>query len=352
MGVLLSLLKGTAGGADDYPCHVPIDLLAARPCESEQATYDAVTALLAPAQEHLCALQSYAGCGEAIRAAISTPSRDTEEAAWNAVSPAVLTLKAFYEFALQLEAAVPSLLTFFCADAAAHPSAPGSDAPAIAAALERNAATAKRLADVLWFISRFDELKMGNPNIQNDFSYYRRTLSRMRMASAAGQPAAGAPGGATCPVVVVQDELANRMSLFYAHATPMTKAVIDSVNRLAQTPGSKVSNDEITDVLSLIGGVCYHAAQDPAPAAGDVSFTMNTSPGEYFLRVIVVCMIMYDHISPVGVFNKGGKINVRASVRVIQGADNAQNLMNTLRYTTIHLNDETTPKSIKTLLAA
>lgn len=31
---------------------------------------------------------------------------------------------------------------------------------------------------------KFDDLKMNNPAIQNDFSYYRRTLSKMKMNNA------------------------------------------------------------------------------------------------------------------------------------------------------------------------
>ena len=36
--------------------------------------------------------------------------------------------------------------------------------------------------------------QMTNPAIQNDFSYYRRTLSRMRMAGGVGQLVRGSSG--------------------------------------------------------------------------------------------------------------------------------------------------------------
>lgn len=47
--------------------------------------------------------------------------------------------------------------------------------------LEKNQALAKQCAEILSFVLKFDELKMNNPAIQNDFSYYRRTLSRLKM---------------------------------------------------------------------------------------------------------------------------------------------------------------------------
>jgi len=55
---------------------------------------------------------------------------------------------------------------------------------------------------------------MTNPAIQNDFSYYRRTLSRNK--------------GNQSDKVPVQDELANKMSLFYAYSTPMLKIITDA----------------------------------------------------------------------------------------------------------------------------
>jgi hypothetical protein len=45
-------------------------------------------------------------------------------------------------------------------------------------------ALAKQFAEILQFVLRFDDLKMNNPAIQNDFSYYRRTLNRMKMNNA------------------------------------------------------------------------------------------------------------------------------------------------------------------------
>ncbi len=44
--------------------------------------------------------------------------------------------------------------------------------------LEARQALAKQLAHILDFVLRFDELKMKAPAMQNDFSFYRRTMSR------------------------------------------------------------------------------------------------------------------------------------------------------------------------------
>ena len=68
---------------------------------------------------------------------------------------------------------------------------------------------------------------MNNPDIQNDFSYFRRTMSRrnMNMASVGVDYDEG-----RC----VSTELANEMSLFYAEATPMLKTLTAATSAFVQ----------------------------------------------------------------------------------------------------------------------
>ncbi|KAI9106085.1 hypothetical protein DFS34DRAFT_45315 [Phlyctochytrium arcticum] len=315
MGALLSLIRGGVP-SDEEPLDIPVDLEGAKPTADEAEIYRYITAIMQPSPGYLDALRAYVGCQEEIRKAISSPSRETEEAAWSAVCPAVLKLREYYEFALKLEEAFPRLWLFLC----------NGD---VLGQLEVRQASAKQFADVLHFVSLFDELKMGNPNIQNDFSYYRRTLSRMRMSNSQQN-------------VVVPDELANRMSLFYAHATPMTKSLVDATMKLVKE--ESVSPDSVTTILAIISGICYNAVSKERAQGAMI---------HYCLRVLTVSIILYDHVDPEGAFGKGSKVNIRASVRLIQtaGGSGSNNLLNALRYTTLHLNDESTPKAIKLMLA-
>ncbi len=88
---------------------------------------------------------------------------------------------------------------------------------------------------------------------------------------------------------------------------------------------------------------------------------------EYCLRVMVLSIIMYDQINGDGVFIKTSPMKVRQKqdnhtilmaqvlpclkVIKIYGGPNVISLLNSLRYGTIHFNEETTPKSIKTFIA-
>ena len=83
---------------------------------------------------------------------------------------------------------------------------------------------------------------MVNPAIQNDFSYYRRTLNRLKLSKKDLN-------------ISIRDELANRMSLFFAYPTPMMNVINETtVKFLLQ--GEGVPRDNVTDALSVMANVC------------------------------------------------------------------------------------------------
>lgn len=130
---------------------------------------------------------------------------------------------------------------------------------------------------------------MTNPAIQNDFSYYRRTISRNRINNlqVRGQrrsprtppsPGGGLPWGGSQdrgwlgvgvghpngphhppPLQLdaeseVNNEMANRMSLFYAEATPMLKTLSNATTKF------------VSEVREAGGGGTLRAGGSPPPA--------------------------------------------------------------------------------------
>lgn len=65
---------------------------------------------------------------------------------------------------------------------------------------------------------------MTTPAIQNDFSYYRRTVMRGKLESNNGTD----PGEDD---VTIDHQLANKMSLFYANSTPMLKILSEATSK-------------------------------------------------------------------------------------------------------------------------
>ncbi|MBN3294403.1 FA49A protein, partial [Polypterus senegalus] len=150
----------------------------AQPTECEKGVWNQVNAVLQDSENVLTGLQAYKGAVQEIREAIQNPNDiHLQEQAWNAVCPLVIKLKRFYEFSLRLEKALQSLLESLTCP----PYTPTQH-------LEKEQALAKQFAEILHFTLRFDELKL---DIEHE----------------------------------VNNEMANRMSLFYAEATPMLKTL-------------------------------------------------------------------------------------------------------------------------------
>lgn len=322
--------------------HVPkvnlfVDFEKAQPTETEQKVYDKVAVILERAPNIISDLQSYQGAGEQIREAISKPSsEDYQEKAWSAVCPLVMQLKTFYEFCTELETALTSILTVLCS----------ADMTAMAH-LETHQALTKQLAEILDFSLKFDDLKMNNPSIQNDFSYYRRTMSRKRLESS-DLRSAGASSSSLDGEVEMRDDVANRMSLFYAHPTPLLNALSTATKKFVEMHVD-LPLENTTDCLSMMACVCRVMTENPAYH----SRFENEETLYFCLRVMVGVIILYDHVHPVGAFAKNAPIDIHKSVKVLKDhSKKTDGLLNALRFNTKHFNDEQTPKSTKTLLSS
>ncbi|TWW65380.1 Protein FAM49A [Takifugu flavidus] len=202
--------------------------------------------------------------------------------------------------------------------------------------LEREQALAKQFAEILHFTLSFDELKMTNPAIQNDFSYYRRTISRNRLNNQQLEAENE-----------VNNEMANRMSLFYAEATPMLKTLSNATTKFV-SENKTLPIEDTTDCLSTMACVCRVMLETPEYRC---RFT-NTDTMLFCMRVMVGVIILYDHVHPVGAFAKTSKIDMKGCIKVLkeQPSNSVEGLLNALRYTTRHLNDDSTSKQIRALL--
>uniref|UniRef100_A0AAQ5ZWC6 CYRIA/CYRIB Rac1 binding domain-containing protein n=1 Tax=Amphiprion ocellaris TaxID=80972 RepID=A0AAQ5ZWC6_AMPOC len=320
-----NLIKVLTRDIDNNGGNFFLDFENAQPSQSETEVWEKVNQVLMEARVILDDLQAYRGAGEEIRQAIQSPGVEgVQEKAWSAVVPLVAKLKTFYEFSQKLESSLQCLLDVLTSSS----STPTQH-------LEQKQALARQFAHILHFTLRFDELKMTNPAIQNDFSYYRRTISRMRINNLSAN--AGNE---------VNNELANRMSLFYASATPMLKTLSDATSKfVSDNPDLPIENT--TDCLSTMASVCKVMLETEYRSRFASEETVL-----FCLRVMVGVIILYDHVHPAGAFVKTSNIDMKGCIRVLkeQPPSSVEGLLNALRYTTKHLNDETTSKQIKNML--
>jgi len=188
-------------------------------------------------------------------------------------------------------------------------------------------AITKQLAMIFDFVFHFDEAKMINPAIQNDFSYYRRVLGRMKDKK---------------QKMKVDEELANKMSFFFAYPTPMMKVMIDSTGNLNKTDSQKLIGG-----LSTIANLCLANITHHTPASAGSEHIL-------LLCCMTGCIILVDHLrDPEGAFDKKSPVMIKDCIMLLKNGTSTSTdfLLNSLRFTTLHLNDDVTMPAIKKLLS-
>ncbi|CAL1544339.1 unnamed protein product [Lymnaea stagnalis] len=327
MGNLLRILLN-ADPSSKHSENIFVDFENVQPTEAEQRVWKLVKSVLDSAQEVLMELQRYTGATEEIRMAISNPKiEDLQDRAWQSVTPLVSKLKMFFEFSLKLEQVIPVLLGELC-----------SEDLTPREHLEQQQALFKQFAEILDFVLKFDDLKMTTPAIQNDFSYYRRTLNRRKLANE-DEIQDGEEH--------VSNELANRMSLFYAQATPMLKSLSDVTAKFV-SQHKDLPVEQTTDCLSMMANICRVMIDNP-----EYKQRIKEDTRLFCLRVMVGVIILYDHVHPVGAFAKTSGIEMKGSIKLLKDQERSkvESLLNALRYTTKHLQDVATSKNLKAMLA-
>jgi len=263
----------------------------------------------------LHSFESYQGSGELIRNAISSPSPETEQAAWTEVRVGVSQLRDFFDVSALLERNLPHVYAALCV----------GDADS---ALVSHQALTKVLCEMLDFSARFDDMKMVNPAVQNDLAYYRRVLSRLKRERKAADGE-------------IKDETVDRMSLFYAHASPMTRVVIDTTSSFLDSDAS-ASAGQINKVLSRLAETCRGMVGDNKIVNADVQ--------QMCLRSMTMCLVILDHTYNGGIFSKKSPVDVVSCIKLLQSQQNTDGMMNALRFMTTHLREPNALPFIKKTL--
>ena len=145
----------------------------------------------------------------------------------------------------------------------------------------------------------------------------------------------------------VINELPNRMSLFYAEATPMLKTLSEASKKFV-SENKNLSIENNTDCLSPMSSICRVMLGPPEYRN---RFT-DEATVSFCLRVMVGVIVLYDYIHPGGAFAKTSKVDMKGRFKVPkdQSSNRVEGLLSAPRYTTKHLSDETTSMEIRSLL--
>jgi len=308
MGALLSLFKPEVV----HPINFFLDFSNYQDPQGgdELDVYNAVKNIMDRSDEMLELLTNYTGCDALIKKAINTPgNKEIEEECWDSLLPAVDSLRIMFDHATNISDVAPRLFQPLCQE--------GS--------MQTQTALAKLLCDLFNFILSFDDKKMMNPHIQNDFSFFRRSMGKLKAANRNKIP----------------EDVANKMSLFYAYPTPM----MNMLTTLVSSQDFAVSKDEVIQGLSLYANVCLDMVEKRK--FDDASLNM------FCLRAMTAAIVLIDHISDLGVFYRKSPVNIKNAILTLRDKQDelgTGGLLNVLKYSTKHLNDAETPSTIKNLL--
>jgi len=271
-------------------------------------------------------ISNYKGCENFIRDALSNPGNvEMEDTAFDAVSDVVEVLEKFYAFSLQIEVMWPNMVTAICTESPLE-------------AIGNQPAIIKQVAELFKFVFLFDNEKIMHPSIQNDFAYYRRVFHRMKNRKTKKNKKKKG-----------DEELANKMSFFFAYPTPLMKVLIDSTSKMKENPF-------LVSGLSTLADACTKTlidllAMDNFKEDIDNGFDHNAM---LLLCTMTGCIILVDHFEPNGVFHSKSTVQIRHAVDTLVTYSTEYIakafLINSLRFTTLHLNDEQTIGPVKRAL--
>lgn len=239
-------------------------------------------------------LKNYNGCANVIRKALADSKNiELQKTSFESVSPNILDISTFYHLSVDIVKAIGELTSRLVHGRVE--------------VFEQHAAIAKCLGDVLLFSFEFDQLKMLKPEIQNDFSFYRRALGT-KVLENVPKP--------------VSPDVAQVISMWIAQNLPMTNAIVN----IDTVPLAALSN--------LCCGMIQRQTAGP-----------NLS---HILRVMVASIIVFDRVNEFGAFHPASLVKMRKVVAAISkfGGEDRALLVNSLKFSTIHYKDETTPESI------
>lgn len=284
--------------------------------DEEKELNSEICGVLEKAKTLLEIIRNYKGSEELIRAAISTPSKQTEGAAWDGLLPGVANLKSFFTYSDELAAVSTKIVACLAKAPMGETGYP-----------ELSEYMAKQFCDVVSFAFEFDAIKMSNPSIQNDLSFYKR---RIYVMGDVGE-------------LAVDNELAARLSQFFAVATPMLTALCNSIQVLVNK-----SEYKLEKTLETMIEVTLRMLEN---AETESKFESPDDMIQYIMRVMTGLIIIYDHVNKAGAFHKKSMVDIKAAITVLKKKDDTSPLLLALKFSSKHFGDETTPAKITQMLA-
>jgi len=179
------------------------------------------------------------------------------------------------------------------------------------------------LAEIFNFISQFDQIRLGKPDIPNDFAFYRRLLPKFPKH----------------PNITVKEDLVADMAMFIADHSPMINAILRSIKTLVEQ-----YRNGFRDLMGTLANSCLRSLTGRSP-------TSSSESKIFIARTMVIGIVIYDQVES-HVFARDSPIKTRECIVALKAQLNETEylpLLRAIRYSTISY--PTAPDQIQDLLS-
>jgi len=332
---------------ETIPNDVFVDFENAQPLPDEAELYNEIEELTKSADNLLKDLEAYTGSGAAIKKAFENATVENEMYAWKCVAPRALKLKECFDMSHKLASVGPKFFTKICTQS--------QSTGGVVELLEVHQALVKQFAKVVDYVMFLDNLKMSKPEINNDFSFFRRLRTKMTKIDITPEVATDNPDNNQFvfddKVSQQANDLASEMKLInimtemFAKPTPFLSTFTQALSKFVKD-SEQIVAERTPQMLGTMATVCQKMLDNQELR----SKMKNITTEPFIVRVVVGLVILYDHVDPKGVFVKSSKVDVKGIVKLICEFPDCDKLLDAIRYTTVHLNDECTPKDVKKIV--
>jgi len=263
--------------------------------------------------EMLNKLYSYNDASQEIRNALVNHTDEILENTWNAVFPNIEFIEKLYDFSVQLSNQVIFCLSYLADQKISRSINSINESPSIVIVLIKCLDLALNL----------DTIKGQLPKMNGDLAYFRRVAARR-------------------PDFSIIDELylkSTQISLFYGNGSPILANI---VTLFKKTFGRNPEKKEM--VLKVIGETITVCASNVK------NHCLSQSSNIICLRGLTTGLLLYDILGQFGAFHQNVSFQVIESLNVLFSHQPFPNeLINTIKYCSKHLNDQRTIPCIKEL---
>jgi len=171
---------------------------------------------------------------------------------------------------------------------------------------------------------KIDQKKMMTPGLQNDFSFYRRSVGKF-------------PSEAP-----VTETAANQISMWIAEAIPLTSAVSGAL---------KAANKKNGRLCEALGNMANTAAWIVAKDG-----SLSQKQKDELFTAMVSAIVVFDRATARGAFSKDSGIMMKKCLRTLVAEEHSSEsevvvgAKNSLKYSTVHYGDSSTPGFVDELL--